>query len=89
LNPYGVKGKRYPIHKVIYSFGKVTELNRDKIQALARNLLSYINQDISSVDIESEILWSRVYGTPYLVLELARALRITQVLRQGLRKRRV
>ena len=84
-----VKGKRYPIHKVIYSFGKVTELNRDKIQALARNLLSYINQDISSVDIESEILWSRVYGTPYLVLELARALRITQVLRQGLRKRRI
>jgi len=84
-----VKGKRYPIHKVIYSFGKVTELNRDKIQALARNLLSYINQDISSVDIESEILWSRVYGTPYLVLELARALRITHVLRQGLRKRRI
>ena len=74
---------------MIYSFGKVTELNRDKIQALAKNLLSYINQDISSVDIESEILCSHVYGTPYLVLELARALRITHVLRQGLRKRRV
>lgn len=89
VESHRVKGKRYPVHRVIHSFGKVTELNRDKIQALARNLLSYINQDLSSIDIESEILWSRPYGTSYLVLELARSLRITQVLKERLRRRKI
>lgn len=84
-----VAGKRYPVHKVIYSFGKISELNRDRIQALARNLLSYINQDISSLDMESEIEWSRPYGAAYIILELARSLGITHVLRQRLRKGKI
>lgn len=84
-----VKEKKRPTHKLIYSFGKVTELNKDRIQTLARNLLSYINQDISSLDMDSEIEWSRPYGTSYLVLELAKSLRITQVLRSNLRKTKI
>jgi len=84
-----LKGKRYPSHKIIYSFGKVDELNREKIQALARNLLSYVNEDISSLDMDSEIIWSRPYGSSYVILEIARSLCITQVLRRKLRRRRI
>lgn len=89
VESHRVKGKRYPVHKVIYSFGKVNELNRDRLQSLARNLLSYINQDISSLDMDSEILWSHPYGTSYIILELAKSLKITQVLKEGLRKKKI
>jgi transposase len=76
----------YSRHKFIYSFGKIHELNRDKMLALAQTILHYLNEDAG--DIDSEILESRSYGGVYVVEDLLKRLGVKDVLRRSLRKRR-
>lgn len=79
--------RKHSTHKFIYSFGKLSELNREKMMALAQNLLRYLNQDITALDMASEILWSRSYGTVFLVEALANKLGLTSLLSTQLKKR--
>lgn len=76
----------YSRHKFIYSFGKIQELNREKMLALAQTILRYLNEDAG--DVDSEILESRSYGGVYVVEDLLKRLGVVDVLRRGLRKRR-
>ncbi len=80
--------RKHSTHKFIYSFGKVTELNKEKMLALASNILRYLNEGIDGVGIDSEIVWSRSYGDVYVVEDLLRKLGMLEVLRSKLRKRR-
>jgi len=79
--------RKHSTHKFIYSFGKVTELNREKMLALAFNILRYLNQGTDGLGIDSEILWSRSYGSVYLIEALLRKLGVVDTLRDKLRKR--
>ena len=76
----------YSRHKFIYSFGKIHELNRDKMLALAQTILRYLDEDAG--DMDSEILESRSYGGVYVVQDLLKRLGVLDVLGRSLRKRK-
>jgi transposase len=79
--------RKHSTHKFVYSFGKVTELNREKMLALASNILRYLNQGTADLGIDSEILWSRSFGSVYLIESLLKKLGVVDTLRTKLRKR--
>lgn len=80
--------RKHSTHKFIYSFGKVTELNRGKLLALAQNILRYLNQSGEALAYDSEVLWSGSYGGVYVVEALSRRLGLLDVLAKQLRKRK-
>jgi len=82
------KEKKRPTHKLIYSFGRVDALNREKMLALAHNILSYLNTDADVLDEESEILYSKPMGTSHLVRGILEKLGIVPVLHRLLKRRR-
>lgn len=80
--------RKHSTHKFIYSFGKVTELNKEKMLALASTILRYLNEGTDALGIDSEIVWSRSYGVVHVAEDLLRKLGVMEVLRSKLRKRR-
>lgn len=79
--------RKHSTHKFIYSFGKLTELNREKMLALASTILHYLNEGIEAIGLESEVVWARRFGGVYLIQDLMKKLGVLQVLRTQLRKR--
>lgn len=84
-----VKDKKRPTHKLIYSFGRLTELNREKLEALANSLLAYLNKDQAQIDADSELVWTKTYGTPHLIMEAIKELKIDRMLRRQIGKRKL
>ena len=80
--------RHHSTHQFIYSFGKVTELNREKMLALASNILRYLNEGSEALGVESEILWSRSFGGVYVVKSLLKKLGVADVLGSQLRRRK-
>jgi len=81
--------KGYPVQKVIHSFGKVDQLNRQELTSIATSILNYLNaSDTHLMAGDPAIEWSKSYGTVHLVRELADRLKITSVIRSQLKRRR-
>lgn len=88
VESYRDQVKGYPVQKVIYSFGKVTELNRKQLMSVATSILNYLSRfDQGVMDTSSEVVFSKSYGMVYLVRQLADKLDITAVIKSLLKRR--